>query len=164
MVHNILCSRIGKVRSILWNLMEYPETSRTAQVCFLPSSTIIIITIVITIFITIIIIITDNPETLRTAWGGFHPSPSPRFGEITKKSTIVQKWMILITMYDWCSLKDKVSVWYGWIYSYILLAAGELSSSNTLKAAHSRNLLLLFQLKNIRFWKLEKGVESDNYT
>ena len=26
------CYRIGRVRSILWNLMEYPETSRAAQV------------------------------------------------------------------------------------------------------------------------------------
>ena len=78
------------MRSILWNLMEYPETSRTAQVCFLPSSTVVIITIVITIFINMIII-TDDPETLRTALGDFHPSPSPWFGEITKKSTIVKK-------------------------------------------------------------------------
>ena len=32
LLHDQLGLRIGKVRSILWNLMEYPETSRTAQV------------------------------------------------------------------------------------------------------------------------------------
>jgi len=84
-------SRIGKVRSILWNLMEYPETSRTAQMFAWASLGMVLIS-------TFTFVLGTFPEFQKEEETG-QPPPYP---EAVLIMDVVENGAVLFFLVEYC--------------------------------------------------------------